>query len=349
MYWCARNHVFRRVRVRHAGVNRWLPILALSAVAAGVQVARADGKMLVGERELFHEGPAARAYCSDSGSGSDEECERVMTKVLSGYTYGRGQVSGGLVAASELSGVGALRLSWISADLPGGALAVAMFDGVIGDEATSRVRLTVFDGESLFVCRDAQGGGLVAPLWGMFTRNCVPRGWFGVDAGLLAMQWDVAVGRLAAEWLRVGPAFELLANGFGYAHLLHGIELAMPFDVRTVHRPGKDQDMLTTVGVGVRLTAFYRSPAWEARLSVRARTSLLGAEDIRTDNSVNGELLLLYNFFFSDSLVLQTGLAFRGSWAQRPVNTFVLWTNSNDELGAFAGVHVGWVHEAPDI
>jgi hypothetical protein len=305
--------------------------------------------MVVGDRELFREGPAARAYCSDSGSGSAEECERVKAKVLSAYTYGRGQVSGGVVASEQKSGVGWLRVSWIAADLPGGALAAATLDGVIGDEATSRLRFTLLDAEALFVCRDVQSHLYVAPLLGMFSRDCVPRAWFGADAGLLAMQWDVEQGRLGAEWLRVGPAFELLANGLGYAHLLRSIQLALPFDLRTVHDPDKEADTLTTLGVSLRLTAYYRSPSFEARLSMRARTSLAGAETIQSDNSFAGEVLLLHNFFLLDSLVLQAGMAFRASWAQKPENTFVVWANAQEQFGAFAGVHVGWVHEAPDI
>lgn len=305
--------------------------------------------MVVGDRELFHEGPAQRAYCSESGSGSPEECERVLAKVLSGYTYGRGHVTGGIVDGDPLSAAGWARVSWMSADLSGGTLAAATFDGVIGDAATSRLRLTALDAQTLLVCKDAQSGLWVLPLVGMFTRNCVPRAWLGVDAGALAMQWDVAEDRLAAEWLRFGPAFELLGNGFGYARLMQSIQLALPFDLRTIHDPDLQHDTLTTVGLGLRLTAFYRTPEAELRLTLHARTSLAGAEDIRTDNSFDGELLLLYNFFVSDSVVLQTGLAVRSNWAQKPLNTFVVWANSEDRFGAFAGVHVGWVHEPPDI
>ncbi|HKP64633.1 MAG TPA: hypothetical protein VJV78_48185 [Polyangiales bacterium] len=327
-------------------MRRWLPVLCLLAVA---QVARADGVMVVGDRELFREGPKARGYCSDSGSGSPEECEKVLSKILSGYTYGRGYVTGGPTSTGELSGVGWVRASWISADLPGGAMAVAQVDGVIGDEATSRLRLTVLDAETLFVCRDAQRNLWVAPLLGMFTRNCVPRAWLGVEAGLLSGQWDVAEGRLGAEWLRGGPVFELLGNGNGYSHVLRSIQLALPFDLRSVHNPDKEEDLPTTLGVSLRLTAFYRTPAWETRLSVRARTSLTGAESIRSDNSVAGELFLLHNFFLSDAIVMQLGVAFRASWAQMPENTFVVWANAREHFGAFAGVHVGWIHEAPDI
>jgi hypothetical protein len=245
--------------------------------------------------------------------------------------------------------VGWLKVSWIAADLPGGALTAATLDGVIGDDDTSRLRFTVLDAESLFLCRDAQRSVYVAPLIGMFTRDCVPRAWFGVDAGLLTMQWDVVQGRVAAEWLRAGPAFELLANGLGYAHLLRSIQLALPFDLQTVHDPDREDETRTTLGVALRLTAYYRSPAFEARLSMRARTSLAGAETIQSDNSVAGEVLLLHNFFLFDSLVLQAGLAFRASWAQKPENTFVIWANTQEHVGAFAGLHLGWVHEAPDI
>jgi len=27
----------------------------------------------------------------------------------------------------------------------------------------------------------------------------------------------------------------------------------------------------------------------------------------------------------------------------------VTWANATQQFGAFAGVHLGWVHEAPDI
>jgi hypothetical protein len=320
--------------------------LGLLAVAS---VARADGKMVVGERVLFREGPAARAYCNDSGSGSPEECERVLAKVLSGYSYGRGHVTAGLVDGDPVSGTGWLRISWISGDLTGGSFTAATLDGVVGDAATSRLRLTALDAQTLLVCKDIQSGLWVMPLVGLFSRQCVPRAWLGVDAGALTMQWDVAQDRLAAEWLRFGPAFELLGNGFAYSRLLHSIQLAMPFDLRTIHGPEMRHDTLTTIGMGLRLTAFYRTPEVETRLVLHARTSLAGAENIRTDNSADGELLLLYNFFVSDSVVLQTGLALRMSWAQKPLNTLVVWANSEDRFGAFAGIHVGWVHEPPDI
>ena len=310
--------------------------------------------MVLGERELFREGPAERGYCDEAGSGSEVECDRVLTKVLAGYSYGRGSVSGGLTidpssGFAAASGVGSLRISLVSAALPGGALALATLDGALGDAHTRRLRATLVDAEGLFFCSDAQSGSLVLPVWGMFTRACEPNAVLAIDLGLLAMQWDTVSNRLLGEWVRFGPAVELLGNGFGYAHLWRSIELALPFDLRTLNQLERHRGAETSLGAGLRVSAFYRTPQWETRLSVRHRTALVGGAGALRDNSIEGELAMLHNFFFTDAVVLQAGLAVRACWSQHPERTFAVWASANRHATAFAGFHLGWVHEAPDI
>jgi hypothetical protein len=242
-----------------------------------------------------------------------------------------------------------LHLDLAAGSLPGGELALAAIDGVLGDRDTSRLRFTLFDGQSLFVCRDAQTGELAAPIAAMFSRDCRPTSMAAIDAGLLAMQWDFISDRLMAEWLHLGPAIELLQNGFGYAHLSRGIGLGVPFDVRSISRVAERSISGTSLGFGLRLTAFYRSPQWETRVSLRQRTALVGGSGALRDNTFEAELRLIHNFFVSDAVALQAGISLRGAFSQRPAEAFVLWSSAAQRYSAFAGVHLGWVHEAPDI
>jgi len=322
----------------------------LCALAFAAPV-RADGVMVYRERPLFRQGPAEPGYCDARGSGSPHECDRVLTKVLSAYSYGRGRLSGGLVldpASGAPAGVAALRVNAVSAALPGGDAALASVDGALGDGQIRRVRVTLVDAEGLFVCRDAQSRAVLPPMFGMLTRACRPNASLAIDVGMLAVQWDVAHQRVLGEWLRLGPAVELLSNGFGYAHLLRSIEVGLPFDVRSF----RDRDATSTetsLGLGLRVSAFYRTPHWEARLTGRERLALLGERGMLSDHSVDGELLLLHNFFVSDAIVMQAGLAVRATWSQEPNQNFAIWADSERHGSAFAGLHLGWAHEAPDI
>jgi len=310
--------------------------------------------MIQRNRELFREGPAERGYCTAEGGGTDAECDRVMSKVLSGYNYARGHVTGGIAidpssGFAAASGQASLQVSLISADLPGGTVALAKIDGVVGDAGTRRLRATLVDGEGLFFCRDAQSGRLVAPVFGMFTRQCQPDAVFALDLGLLAMQWDTATNRLVGEWLRFGPAVELLGNGFGYAHIGRSIELGVPFDLRSVNELARDEGAETSLGIGLRVSTFVRSPQWETRLTLRHRTALAGGAGFTRDNSIEGELTMLHNFFFTDSIVVQVGLGVRACWSQLPERSFALWASANRHASASAGLHLGWVHEPPGI
>ena len=330
-------------------------IVPLILVASAAPV-RADGVMVVQDRALMRQGAPARAYCSDAGSGGPAECDRVLTKVLSGYSYGRGWITGGAVArASSVGGLGAasgfveLHVDVAAAALPGGDLSVAAFEGVIGDAAARRVRFTLFDGQNLFLCRDRQSGDLALPVWGMFTHACNGDAVLGVDLGLLAAQWDIESGQLAAEWARLGPAVELLGNGLGYAHLLRSLSFGLPLDVRSIGEGGAVHDGGTSLGVGLRVATFVRSPQWETRLTGRYRTALLGGAGTWRDHAVSFELRVLRNFFVSDAVVLQAGLSLRGSFSQRPEASFVTWVAPQQRWSGFAGLHLGWVHEAPGI
>ena len=189
-----------------------------------------------------------------------------MTKVLSGYSYARGNATGGLVldpgsGIDSISGVGQLRLSTMAADLPGGDIAFASIDGVLGDTATRRIRVSMASAEGLFFCRDLHSGAFVAPFLGMITRECAPDAIFALDVALLTAQWDLATDQLVAEWARLGPAFELLGNGLGYAHLLRSLEIALPFDVRSVHGLAHSPGTETSLGVGAtRVGALPNAP-----------------------------------------------------------------------------------------
>jgi hypothetical protein len=313
--------------------------------------AHADGTLVVGDRVLLRQGPSARGYCSAAGSGAEVECDRVLTKVLSGYTYGKGYLVGGLTGESPrtLAAAGVLHVETIGGALPGGDFALAAIDGVLGGSQLQRLRFTLLDAQSMFMCRDAQSGQLVPPVIGMLSRACLPTSMTAFDLGLLAMQWDVASDRLMAEWLHVGPAIELLQDGFGYAHLLRSIGIGLPFDVRSVQRLGASRVGGTSLGFGARLSAFYRSPHWEARIQLRHRLALFGGAGALHDNLLDGELRLLHNFFLSDAIALQAGVSIRGSWSQRPEEAFLLWSAATRRWSAFAGLYLGWVHESPGI
>jgi hypothetical protein len=335
--------------MRAAQRSAWTLLVLLVASAA-----RADGVMVYRGRELFREGPADRGYCDDAGSGSSSECDRVLSKVLSGYSYGRGHVSGGLAidpgsSLASAQGVGALHVSVIAAPMPGGDIELASLDAVVGNAQTRRVRATLMDAEALFFCRDAQNGALVAPMIGMFTRACRTNAWLAVDLGLVAMQWDLATHRMLGEWARLGPVVELLGNGFGYAHTLRSIQLGVPFDVQSAHDSDQRTETVTTLGVGLRVSALYRSPQWEARLSARHRMVLAGEVDPAQDHGVDGELLLLHNFFLTDAVVVQAGLSLRASWSDEPQRAFAVWAHADRHTNMFAGIHLGWIHEPPGI
>jgi hypothetical protein len=315
--------------------------------------ARADGRMLLRERELFHEGPSERAYCTAAGSGTEVECDRVTAKVVSGYSYARGHVFGGLAVDPEagfdsLASLAGLQVSAVSAALPGGEIALASLEGVLGNTGTRRLRLTLLDAQNLFFCRDAQSGALFAPVYGMFTRACRSDAIAALDASLLALQWDGATNRVLAEWLRLGPALELLGNGFGYAHLLRSFTLGVPFDVRTLHERTLSTNG-TSLGAGLRLSAFYRNADWETRIAVRQRMALLGGAGAFHDNTLEGELRVLHSFFLNDALIVQVGISLRGSLCQRPAASFVAWADARQRVSGFAGLYLGWMHEAPDI
>jgi hypothetical protein len=328
----------------------YAPLVAALLVIAAVP-ARADGAMVVGDRELFREGPVERGYCKRDGSGSPEECERVVSKVLSGFSYGRGHATGGLAldptADHAPSGLAALQVHAASAALPGGTIVLGAIDGVLGDARTSRVRVTLVDSEGLFFCRDAQTGELALPFVAMLSRACEPNAMLAVDLGLFAIQWDLAQPRVMSEWLRLGPSIELLGNGHGYSQLSRSIQIGVPFDLRSVHHGGSDVAH-TSLGAGIRISARYRLHAWEARLSARHRMELLGRAG-RAGHAIESELLALHNFFLSDAVIVQVGLAARASWSEQPASAFTAWSSTERNSDAFAGIHLGWSHEPPDI
>ena len=271
----------------------WLQV-ALFYVAAS---AHADGALVLRERTLLQEGPRERGYCDAAGTGSEVECQRVMAKVLSGYSYARGHVLGGLAVDPEAGfdqpvGLATLHVSAISAALPGGELAVGTLDGVLGNVGTRRLRLTLVEAQDLFFCSDAQSGALRAPLFGMFSYACRPTALAALDVSLATLQWDVATKRMMVEWVHLGPALELLGNGFAYAHVLRSLTLGLPLDVRTLQggtaRPGGG----TSLGASLRLFALYRSRQWETRIALRERTALLGGAGPLRDNTLEGELRL---------------------------------------------------------
>jgi hypothetical protein len=322
---------------------RWCALLGLLHVAT---IARADGVMTLRDRELFRVGAPARGYCA--AGASVDECDQIKTKVLSGYDYLRGQLSVGVTANPKPHAVAALRISVASGALPGGDITVGTVEGALSDPDLRRLRLTLLDAKGLFVCHDAHSGRLVAPVTGMFSSECLPNASMAFDAGLGTLQWDLATEHLSSEWLHAGPAWELLANGLGQAHLLRSVMIGLPFDLRsTLHGAGGGSP--TSLGVGVRLDAFYRTPHWETRLELQHRTALAGGAGLRHDNALQGELRLLHNFFLTDAVVVQAGLSLRGVWAQRPRDAFVVWAAVDRRWQGYAGIYVGWLYEPPPI
>lgn len=334
--------------MRRAG--RWAYALALIAALVPAARARADGRMMLGERELLREGEPTPDHCATPGP----VCDRVKTKLLSGYGY----LSGHAVAAIALdpsegidarSGLGALRINAASAALPGGDVALLALDAVLAHAIPLRLRLSLVDMEGQFICRDAQQGTLVAPFIGIATRLCRPDGVVAADARLLTVQWDVTRSRVLTEWLRWGVSFEALANGLGYAHLLRSVMGGLFVDLRSVHYGELDAAGGTSFGGGVRLTALYRSPDWEARLATRYRMSLLAQEGALDGLSVELELKLLHNVLLTDSAVTQLGLVMSSSYAERPAGQLILLANTDRHWSGFAGLYLGWMNESPDL
>jgi hypothetical protein len=328
----------------------WRRCLLLVGLLQLAATARADGAMFVRDRVLFRNGAAQPGYCS--ADASPDECDRVKTKVLSGYGYFRGHIVAGAQSDTELqhaTGTLDVRVDVSSGSLPGGDMAVASFEAVLDLHALHRLRASLLEAKGVFVCHDAQSGKLAAPLLGMFTRECTPDGVVALDLGVGTAQWDVRTDRWSVEWLRAGPAFELLGNGLSYAHLSRSIMIALPFDLRSVlHGEAPSVDPVS-FGVGLRVGAFYRTPHWETRVDLRYRTALAGGAGVAHDNVVQGELRLLHNFFLVDALVLQAGLALRGVWAQRPEESFVAWAVTDQRWLGFAGLYLGWISEPPNL
>jgi hypothetical protein len=305
--------------------------------------------MSAGDRVLFRNGAAQRDYCS--AEASPDECDRVKTKVLSGYGYLRGHVVGGVLSdphGRDTTGSADLRVSVSSGALPGGDMAVASFEGVLDLHGLQRLRASLLEAEGLFFCRDAQSGRISPPVVGMFTRECAPNAVVALDVGLVALQWDVPSGRVLAEWLRAGPALELLGNGLGYAHLLRSVIIALPFDLRSVLGDAHSADP-TSLGAGLRLGTFFRTPHWETRLDLRYRTALAGGAGLTHDNAVHAEIRLLHNFFLVDAVVVQAGVTLRGLWAQRPQDAFVAWATTDEHWAGFVGLYFGWISEPPNL
>jgi hypothetical protein len=325
--------------------------------ALGVQ---ADGSMQIRGRIVLREGEADSALCTNPG----DECDALMVKRLSGYGYLRGHLLGALLDSEaapgehgpRLAGLGALHLEAVSAALAGGTLTVAAIDGALGGRSSQRLRVTLLEAESLFVCTDRSSGRPVAPFFAMMTRNCRTDAWAGFDLSVLTMQWDPTTNRLWAEWVAGGFSVELLRNGHGYAHLLRSVSLGVPFDLRSVHfgalgsRVGEvEPGGFTSFGGGMRVSALYRTPHWETRLTARERSALLGGAGVWRDNQVEAELRLLRNVFVSDALVAQAGLAFGFGYNQRPLSALGLLASPDSRLHGFAGVYLGWIDESPDI
>jgi hypothetical protein len=271
--------------------------------------------------------------------------------MLSGYGYLRGAVVAGVVADGQRKDTRAeadARLSVATAALPGGDLALGTFEGAFGARDAQRLQLRVFEGAGMFVCHDTQSGKLFAPMQGMFSHECEPDAVTAFDFGLVTMQWNASSGRVLGEWIRMGPAFELLGNGLSYAHLRRSLVLALPLDLRSVIHGNLAEADPTSFGAGLRLAAFVRTPHWETRLDLRHRSAVAGGAGLRHDNGVQAELRLLHNFFLLDALVIQAGVSLRAAWSQRPQDALVVWA-TNDRWSGFAGLYVGWVNESPDI
>lgn len=312
--------------------------------------AAADGALVVGERELLRQGERERDYCATAGV----ECDRVKTKVLSGYGYLSGHLSGGVLTdpsdgLERKAGLGTLRLNAASAALPGGDITLGGLDAVYGGALPLRLRVSLLDMEGQFWCSDAQNERWAAPFVGFTTRLCEPDGIVAADAGLLSVQWDVTRERWQAEWLRWGVAFEALANGLGYEHLLRSIMAGLFVDLRSVHTAGGDGPQGVSAGGGLRVSMLYRTPHWEGRLRARYRLPLLAADSSRDGQTLEGELRLVHNFFLTDSIVSQLGVVVTASHAARPEGAFSLLAPLDRHWSAYAGIYLGWNHESPDI
>jgi hypothetical protein len=278
-----------------------------------------------------------------------------MSKVLSGYGFLRGALRGAASFeplrhdAAHVAGFGALHLDAVSAALPGGDMAVASFDGVLGGANMGRLRLSLVELENLFVCHDVQHGSWALPFIGMTSRHCREDAVLGVDLRLLRFQWDAWDQHMLAEWLRLGPAFELLQNGLGQAHLLRSVVLAALFDVQTRYAPLQTHSSGTGLGAGLRLSAFYRTPQWESRLRVAQRTALTGPSGFGHDQRLEAELRLLRNWFATDGIVMQAGLSLGVNWASQPQFADALFGVHTSRMNLAAGLYLGWVSEAPGI
>ena len=304
--------------------------------------------MVLEDRELFHTGSESRGYCRIPSA----ECDRVMTKVLSGYGYARGALrlgtSLGDDAYVDSKVLAALELQAASAALPGGDMAILSVDALLGTAPVTRLRATLLDAENVFVCHDAQSGGYALPFVGMTTRHCHTDAVLGLDVRLMRVQWDRTSGRLLSEWLRAGPAFELLSNGLSQAHLGRSLVVGVPLDVQsryTGDRPGSG----TSLGASLRLHALYRTPQYEARLRAEHRISLAGGRGFAREHNLEAELRLVHNFFATDALVMQLGASVQLSWAAQPWLAQSLYVDRDGRLGLAAGLYMGWIGEAPGI
>lgn len=318
----------------------WLAILLCIAPPA-----RADGEMVLGDRVLFRRGPEPDA-CRDP-----RDCDTAQTKILSGFGYLRGHVIG--AASAELprprgAGLAALRLTAASAALPGGELAIARIDGVLASQGTHRLRSTLAEAEGLFVCRDARTGGIELPFVGMTTTHCQPDAVIAVDARVMTAQWERG-RRLQIEWFALGPSFELLANGLGYAHLLRSLMLGVGIDLRSSYDLMQTADVATSLGAGLRASWSWRSPRWEVRVRARHRTTLVGGAGLMRDNTVAAELHWLHNFLWNDALLLQAGLTASVSYQQDLASGFELWSGLDRHWGGWLGFYLGWLSAPPDI
>jgi hypothetical protein len=294
-------------RERAGSAAAWLARLLLTAALLYAAPLRADGEMVLGDRVLFRQGPPADACRQD-----DRECDVALTKILSGYGYLRGHV---LAAASgawserraRFSGVSALQLRAASAALPGGDLTVGRLDAVLDGTGQHQLALNLVEAEGLFFCHDRQSESLRLPFLGMTTSECSPDAVIGVDARAIALNWRLGQ-RVQVEWLRLGPSFELLGNGLGYAHVLRSLMLGAGADLRTSYELDAHRASTTSLGAGMRAALLWRSPRWELRLRAQHRAALTSAKGVLHDNGVVAELYGLYNFLWSDALLLQLGV-----------------------------------------
>lgn len=341
----AARPVTRRIRDRF---GLYFLCIALIACVLGSAPAstRADGVMVMGDRELFRSGPPQRKYCEIDS----QECDTVLTKFLSSYGYLRGALRGGLALtspndAAHLAGFGALHLDGGSAMMPGGDMAAGSVDLVLARQQLLRLRLTLVDLKSLFFCSDVQSNDIVLPFVGMVTKHCREDAVLGVDLRLLRLQWDAA--GFMTEWLSAGPSVELLRNGHSQAHTRRSLVLALPIDLQSRMSGGAPHG--TSLGAGLRASLLYRTPQWETRLRVRHRTALASGEGFAAVHSVDAELRLLLNWFAHESVVLQTGVALGADWASHDWAGQSLWSSRDARVGFQAGLYLGWINEAPAI